>query len=142
MEAWQHLQPVVDRVIPIAFDRGLDALTPAERNVFLVWSYPAAINDGGHDSFFYNCHGDNAHETVQALHDIGSDDFAQLLSRAIDLFPDRYIPRDIEERNDAYQGLPESATEVIEQLDQEFFALDSGDELLSRLLKYWNGHGA
>lgn len=138
----QPLQLVVDRIIPIAFDRGLDALTPAERNVFLVWSYPAAINDGGHDSFFYNSHGEHAHETVQALHDIGSSDFAQILSRAIDLFPDRYIPRDIDERNDAHQALPESASEIMEQLDQEFYALDEGEVLLSRLLRYWNDHAA
>jgi hypothetical protein len=140
MEAWQHLQPVIDRIIPIAFDRSLDALTPAERNVFLIWSYPAAINNGGHDSFFYNCNGEHAHETVQALNDIGSSDFAQILSRAIDLFPSRYIPRDIEERNDAHQALPESASKVMEQLDQEFYVLDGEDVLLSRLLRYWNDH--
>jgi hypothetical protein len=42
------LQPVVDRIVPIRFERGLQALSPAERNVFLVWCYPAAVNDGGH----------------------------------------------------------------------------------------------
>jgi len=141
MEAWEHLQPVINRIVPVAFDRGLGALTPAERSVFLVWSYPAAINDGGHASFFYNPSGEYAHDTVQALNDVGASEYAQILSRAIDLFPDRHIPRDLDERNASLDALSDDTNQAMESLDDEFFAL-GGDELLERLLSFWNGQAA
>ena len=136
----QHpLQPVINRIVPIRFERGLQALSPAERNVFLVWCYPAAVNDGGHASFFYNTQGEFAHETVQALEEIGAPEYGKLLDRAIDLFPDRSVPRDIEERNAALSALPDDSDERLEKLDDEFYALGD-DELLSRLTVYWNRH--
>ena len=63
-----------------------------------MWSYPAAINNGGHASFFYNSYGEHAHETVQALNEVGASEYAAILNRAIDLFPARHIPRGIDER--------------------------------------------
>lgn len=104
-----------------------------------MWSYPAAINDGGHASFYYNSQGEFAHETVQALHDIGASDFAQVLSKANDLFPGQQVSRDFDERYEMFMALPDSAHKIMEQLDEKFYTLDDGDELISRLLKYWNG---
>lgn len=48
---------------------GCESLHPADRTVYLVASYVAAVNNGGHASFFYNSHGEFAHETVEALLD-------------------------------------------------------------------------
>lgn len=62
-----------------------------------------------------------------------------ILQRSIALFPDRLIPRDLEERNDTLNALPDAAGEAFERLDAEFFVL-GGDVLLARLVKYWNQH--
>jgi hypothetical protein len=137
MEAWKQLQPTIDRISPMAFERGMSALSPAERSVLLVWSYPAAINDGGHASFFYNSYGEHAHETVQALHEVGAPEYAAILNRAIDLFPARQIPRGTEERNASLDSLPEAAHQAMETLDDEFYVLGD-DALMDRLLKFWN----
>jgi hypothetical protein len=136
VEAWKQLQSTIDRISPLAFERGIAALSQVERSVLLVWSYPAAINDGGHASFFYNSYGEHAHETVQALNEIGAPEYAAVLNRAIDLFPARYIPRNIDERNASLDSLPDEAHEILETLDDEFYALGD-DELFERLLKFW-----
>jgi hypothetical protein len=137
MEAWEQLQPTIDRLSPVASERGISALSPAERNVLLAWSYPAAVNDGGHASFFYNAYGEHAHETVQALNAVGAPEFAALLSRAIDLFPGRHVPSDSDERNASFDALPDDAHEVLEALDQQFYELGD-DELFNRLLHFWS----
>lgn len=136
MEAWKQLQPTIDRISPLAFERGMAALSPTERSVLLVWSYPAAVNDGGHASFFYNSYGEHAHETVKALDEVGAPEYAAILSRALDLFPARQIPRGIDERNATLDSLPEEAHQIMETLDDEFYALGD-DKLIDRLLKFW-----
>jgi hypothetical protein len=67
MEVWQRLQPVIDSLIPKVAQHGPNSLTPAERVVYLVWSYTGAVNNGGHASFFYNSYGQFATETVTRM---------------------------------------------------------------------------
>jgi hypothetical protein len=146
MEPWEHLQPVIDRLIAPVLDRGLDAVTPTERDLFLAWSYATAIPGDGHVGFFVNPGGEYAHETVQALHTAGAPEFAAVLSRAIDLFPDRYVPRDIDERNEVWDTLCNSLGDELDTamdgLDDEFHALDERHELIAKLLQFWNDHAA
>lgn len=117
------------------------ALSLAERSVVLVWSYSVAINDGGHASFFYNSYAEHAHETVQALNEVGASEYAAILKRAIDLFPGGHIPRSVDERNALLESLPEEADQVMETLDDDFQALGDA-ELMDRLLKFWNNADA
>ena len=137
LEAWQKLQPTIDRLAQSDFSR----LTPQEQVVWLVWGYPAAVNDGGHASFFYNSYGEAAHETVDALAEIGATQYARILDRAIDLFAGRNVPRDIDRRNDALARLPESADDEMGDLDDEFFALGD-DQLMELLSVYWESFGS
>jgi hypothetical protein len=141
MEAWEHLQPVVDVLIRRAVERGLQTLSHVEQNVYLVWCYPAAVENGGHASFFYNSYGEFAIETVQALHATGCADYAEILEYAIKQFPKSHVPRDIEERNDAFNAIPEAGHTAMESCDSEFSELGS-DELFTRLLRYWRQRAA
>lgn len=141
MEASAYLQPLVNTIIPRALKNGLAVLSPVEKNIFLVWCYPAAINDGGHASFFYNSYGDFAKETVQALRDIGARDYADILERAIDQFPMQEVPRDIVKRNEVFNSLSEVNHQAMEDCDSKFYDL-GGDELLSRLFRYGGGCAA
>ena len=72
------------------------------------------------------------HETVQALNTVGASEFAALLSRAIDLFPGRHVPSDIEERNASLDALPDDAHEVLEALDQRRLATARGGRRAAR----------
>jgi hypothetical protein len=136
MEAWQHLQPLVSPLIDRAHKNGLGSLTDVERNVFLVWCYPAAINDGGHASFFYNSYGDFADETVVALLDIGLVEFSHILLRAVSQFPEARVPRELDARNAVFNSLPADAHDAMEDCDAAFYQLGDAP-LMNRLWDYW-----
>lgn len=136
MEASQYLQSVIDVAIPRLARQGLGALCRAEQVVYLAWSYAGAVNNGGHASFFYNSYGEVAEETESALLELGLHDYAQILTRSIDQFPGRVVPRDSEMRNAAFDALPPHGHEAMEECDRRFLAL--GDErLFQQLLAYW-----
>jgi hypothetical protein len=40
-------QPVADRVIDQAFSTGVASLSERDRVFFVLWSYPAAVDNGG-----------------------------------------------------------------------------------------------
>ncbi|MEO7247778.1 MAG: DMP19 family protein [Novosphingobium sp.] len=136
MEAWEKLQPIIDRINPIEINDGMAALTAKEQDVLLVWCYDGAVNNGGHVSFFYNSSGRDAGQTVEALNRIGAQPHAAMLDKAIDLFPDRIVPRDIDERNDALSQMPEAHNGILSALDDEFFGVDY-NLLMDKLLAYW-----
>ncbi|MBL0924157.1 MAG: DMP19 family protein [Sphingomonadaceae bacterium] len=136
LESWEHLQPTINRIVPLAIDSGLSALSSAEQNTFLVWSYSGAICNGGHASFFFNSYGEYANETVTALTAVGLPEFASLLSRAINLFPNSFVPIEIDERNTAFQNLPEAAHDNMDALDDDFFKFGDG-YLMDSLVAYW-----
>ena len=141
MEAWRDLQPVINELISRVEGDGIASLSPSEQVVYLVWSYPGAVNNGGHSSFFYNSYGQFAAETVAALQKLGAPAYARLLSRAIEQFPRGNVPRDIDERNTVFGALPSRAHDVMEQCDSQFYAL--GDELLlAKLLSFWRAAAA
>ena len=143
MKAWERLQPVIDRIVPIACEQGATELTEAERTVYYVWCYAGEVCNGGHWQFFFNSAGGFAFETVEALRQIGAPEFAKLLDRTINIFPDRRVPRGLEERNQILESLPDQVDssprdpgEIIEKADAEFSRL-TDDALLDRLVAYW-----
>jgi hypothetical protein len=136
MEAWRHLQPVVKPLIDRALSDGLGSLTNIEKNAYLVWCYPAAIGNGGHASFFYNSYGEFANETVDALLKTGLVEFSHILMRAIKQFPDAHVPRELDERNDAFNRLSDDAHDVLEKCDAAFFQRGD-DDIFDRLWDYW-----
>ena len=141
MEAWERLQPVVEALVSRVTEQGLTVLSPTERNTYLTWCYPSAVDNGGHASFFYNPYGQFANETLHALRDIGALQYAEILQRAIRQFPKAYVPVDIVERNTTFNSLPAKAHREMESCDKAFFRLGS-DRLLSRLLEYWTSRAA
>ena len=135
MESWQYLQPVVEVLIPRVARQDLASLSESERIVYLVWCYLGAIDNGGHSSFFYNSCGQFAAETASALHKLGAAEYAQILGEAVGQFPGRIVPRDIDERNNVFNSLPHHAHAVMEECDNQFYAL--GDQpLMEQLLAY------
>ena len=146
--AQQQLLPLIDRIVPIACEQGLAELTEPERTVYLAWCYSAEVCNGGHAQFFYNSTGAFAFETVEALLQIGAPDFAKLLDRMIDIFPNRVVPKDLEERNhflvslvDQVHSWDNHPGRILEESDAEFFRL-TNESLMDRLLAYWKAQNA
>jgi hypothetical protein len=113
------------------------SLDHAQRIVYLVACYVAAVNNGGHASFFYNSPGELASETVEALLETGVASQAKLLQQCIRQFPRSFVPSGIDERNVAFNSLPDRAHNIMEICDRKFY-LESKDERDKRVLAFWN----
>jgi hypothetical protein len=115
----------------------LSELSRPEKVVYLIWCFVANVDNGGFSAFFYNNGGEHADETVLALRTVGYENIADLLLRVIALFPNSVVPADIEERNRAWNNLPEEKrSTVIQAADSTFFGIGS-EALFRRTWEYW-----
>ena len=83
---------------------GFAGLRPAEQVAHCVHWLELEVNNGGFDQFFWNSAGDQAQQTVDALEAIGAPKFADLVRRAIAVFPGGTPSPDRDERGDAMAG--------------------------------------
>ena len=67
-------------------DAGLSSLNLAERHVYVIDGMITEVNNGGFDQFFFNSTGELAYELIPALTEVGSVQFKDIASRAIDIF--------------------------------------------------------
>ncbi len=116
----------------------MDKLTEPQRLFYLNQNLEREINNGGFNQYFINSSGDFAHQTIQSLTAIGARTTADILQKAIDQFPNKQVPQDRDERIDAVQQIEQTANEVWEELDQEFF--EYKDDLNSLNLDYVRKH--
>ena len=69
--------------------KGYDSLSEPEKVLNHVYWLELEVNNGGVEQFFVNSSGDYALDTPTALDEIGAHHTAQLVKRAIDIFPRR-----------------------------------------------------
>lgn len=101
--------------------KGFESLSHPEQVLYYVYWLEAEINNGGFEQYFGNSSGDYALDTPAALAEIGAHHTANLVKRAINLFPDGSPSRDREQRNDQLDSLDEDALAEFENLDSEFY---------------------
>jgi hypothetical protein len=105
-------------------DKGYGALNPAERDLLHVSLLETEVNNGGFDQYFFNTAGDSAVATVETLQRIGSSEALALLRHAIDAFGATPPATDRTTRQSQMEDLPETAADLWEELDQQFWALE------------------
>jgi hypothetical protein len=96
----------------------LDKLTEPQKNFYFNQSLEREVNSGGFNGYFYSSSGRYAHETVESLKLIGANNFAAILQKAVDKFPDKTVPQDDEARQDI---LEEIESETWQKIDEEFY---------------------
>ena len=135
----ENLQPVANRVIDQALTTGVASLSERDRVFFLLWSYPAAIDDGGFPSFFYNSFADHYSETLDALRKVGLADHGELLEHAAAALFVSGMPRTTEARNTAMEKLPaDVATDKeFDDLYDAYTACGRGDRVLQTLQAWY-----
>jgi hypothetical protein len=120
---------------------GLSGLSRPEKVVYLMWCFVADVSNGGSSAFFYNSSGENADETEAALRAVGCGDVADRLLSIIGLFPASVVPRDIDERNSAWNKLSERRRgAMVKAMDTRFFKLGS-EGLYRQTWEYWLREG-
>lgn len=117
------------------YDRdGFAALSAAEQVAYCIDSLEREVNNGGFAQFFENSSGDTTLETIAALEAIDAPALAELLRRAVAIFPDQVVPTDRETRLALIDGFPPSARSTWHALDGEFY--DMAVDLPSLLRPY------
>ncbi len=117
---------------------GYEALTQPERVAYCVDALEREVNNGGFQQFFANSSGDTASDTLAALEALGAAGAADLVRRAIAVFPNAQPPVDREQRLDLLEQLPGEAADTWSQLDGEFCRYP--DDLPALLRQYVGQH--
>jgi hypothetical protein len=109
---------------------GEGCLTDTERRLLAVSWVETVVNTEGFDEYFLNSAGDNAEAALAGLKDMGADDAAALLERAMAVFPGGMPPADRSKRQTAMEGIASQSKPVWDKCDEEFYKLkDSIDNL-------------
>lgn len=119
---WLAIERIfTDLRTPYDADERLYELTPGQRAVYALDWIRKEVANGGFDQLFGNSTGSLTPEAMGGAAYIGANDYEDILRRAAAIFPNGEVPRDRDERTDLID-LDEHG-DLLEQLDQEFFAL-------------------
>ena len=113
---------LIDRVGERVARDGVESLTEPEITFLSVWRLEADVLNGGFDQYFFNDSGNWAGIVADALRRVGAERAAQIVSRAIALFPPPGPSPDRETRCRQLKALPDAQQKVLGDLTNEFFA--------------------
>ena len=99
----------------------IEKLTEQQKTFYFNQNLEREVNNGGFNQYFCNSSGDNVHETVLWLKNIGANNAAQLLQKAIDKFPGKIVPKNQGERIKIVEEIEDAADEIWNELDEKFF---------------------
>nr|WP_255651237.1 DMP19 family protein [Cesiribacter sp. SM1] len=107
----------------------------APEKVFVYIDYlDRQVNNGGFHQFFFNSTGEYAHEVLDAYEAIGAHKTADIIERAIKLFPVLPIPKDTLVRRTVMLDLTEEIEDAWNSLDDEFYKYE--DDVLRLLIEF------
>lgn len=113
---------------------GIGSITDAERQMLAVhWLFLEGYNGGLHQ-FFLNDAGQFAGSAVDGLRLLGASKTADVIRRAIAVFPDARVPVDQFERREVMSRFSESQEEALDVLTSEFFRCTDEEEDVAELL--------
>ncbi len=138
----QNQKRPIDRLYEKIETGGLQSLTESERWMFALTWLCIETNGGGLHQFFFNDAGKFAADALLGLDTIGASKSADVLRRAIALFPRGYVPTDQTERRRVLNRLPEDVQWKClgEDLTREFWAASADEELARRVADYVASH--
>ncbi len=116
--------------------RYIDRLNEVEKPLIISQIIQDNINGGGINSFFYNNANSLTSEGLAAFQKIGLTKVDDIFQKAIEIYPAKTIPDDLEECRKILEDLPED-NEVDEEwykLSDEFYQL--GEYILNQNLLY------
>ncbi len=115
---------VATRISYKALERGRRSLSPAERTIYLAYWLKSEVANGGFAQFFFNSSGDCASLTAAAAREIGAEDVAVIVERAIAKFPGGRPAEDRSTRWRQMDGINDAST-AWRADDEAFWKIDS-----------------
>ncbi|MCD1260242.1 DUF4375 domain-containing protein [Paenibacillus athensensis] len=111
------LQIIMDKC---AYGQRMDALSSAERMIYLLGVFEGEMNNGGFSQYLFNSSGKYAYETVQALKIINAEHTASLLEKSIRIYKNG--PTNDGRNEPEEDELMEEQVDALNDLDRQFFA--------------------
>lgn len=121
-------------IVSNVFDSKPHKLENFEKDICLIEIMEMEVNSGGFHSFFYHSYGDWAHETLQALENIGSKRFKEIFERAMGIFPGSKVPKNIANRYEIMDEDEDSIFEILDEIDDEFYKYE--EDIHGLLIEY------
>lgn len=113
-------------------------LSEAEQTFCYIDIFESEINNNGLFGFFYNTSGEYAHEVLQAFQAINAFETADIIDKAIRVFTNLPIAKDILLRRKAIQDLSESQLEIWSNLELQL--IRTNDDIVALLIPYIAAH--
>ena len=112
----------IDRLYERIESDGFESLTPSERACFgLTWLY-LETNNGGLDQFFFNDAGKLAPDALRGLEMVGAPITADILRRAMSVFPNGVVPPEQAARREFLcEVLTPEQEQYLDDLTTEFY---------------------
>jgi len=112
----------MDRLFDRIQSHGFESLTVGERSAFaLRWLY-LETNNGGLNQFFFNDAGKLAGDALRGLEFLGAQKTAEILSRAMSVFPSGIVPIDQKQRREFLcDSITPDQEQLLDELTTEFF---------------------
>lgn len=86
---------------------GYQSFTAGERMFFSLWWFQAETSNGGLHQFLFNDSGAYAADALHTLELIGASKTADILRRAMAVFPESLVPVDVQKRRKILCNLPD-----------------------------------
>lgn len=113
-------------------------LSQAEQNFIYVDIFESEINNQGLYGFFYNTSGEYAHEVLQAFIDIKAVETSSILDKALRVFPELPVPKDIILRRQLVGKLKSSALDFWSDLEEEL--VNANEAIVDLMINYIKVH--
>jgi hypothetical protein len=124
---------------------GLSKLTSGQRASFTASWCDSEICNGGFHQLFFNSTGVLAEEAVKGFRLIGADSYADLISKAISVFPNHELPLHRGKRIKALESIPsDRLEEEFSPLEERYYKLHEGKgtDWERRAIRYIRSHGS
>ncbi|MBG7611604.1 DUF4375 domain-containing protein [Polaribacter sp. BAL334] len=105
-----------------------------ERNFIYIDIFESEINHDGFYGFFYNTSGEFSHEVLEAFSTINAIENATIFYKAIRIFPEIPVPKDIILRRQIMGKLKDSDLEKWSDLELDL--LNTGEDILGLMIDY------
>lgn len=125
---------ITDVIYDKEAEQGYDHLSDAEKTVFLIDHLLREMENGGFVQFVHHEAGSWAEDTLEALERIKAKESYALLNQLVDLFDNRYVPKDEDERIELFDQIESEHADSIAALDDRFY--DTGENLVEMTLRF------
>ena len=113
----------IDKLFAMIERSGISSLTEWEPFWFAIFWPFREVDNGGFHTFFFNDAGQFAIDALAGLQEVGAHKSADILRRAVNVFPEGKVPTDQQLRRLVLTSLPdESQWKRLGDLSNEFFA--------------------